>query len=91
METIRVQSATGKEKALQEQIMVLTLEIQKNDDSQELNAVTASRNSMVPGCFALRLFWNTSEPRMRGSALGMNIAQSLKVFGLIDHSIWIES
>ncbi|MFZ0451164.1 MAG: hypothetical protein WAL98_18150 [Desulfatiglandaceae bacterium] len=91
METIRIQSATGKEKVAEKELMVLAREIQENTDSQKLGAVRASRNTLVPGCFALRLFWNTAEPRIRGSALGMNIAQSLKVFGLVDHSIWIEN
>jgi hypothetical protein len=91
MEAIRVQSATGKDKAVEKELTLLAREIQENTDSQELGSVRVSRNSLVPGCFALRLFWNTDEPRIRGSALGMSIAQSLKVFGLVDHCIWIES
>lgn len=91
METIRVQSATGKENALQKQLILLAREIHENIESQKLRAVTASKNTLVPGCFAMRLFWNTGEPRIRGSALGISLAQSLKVFGLVDHSTWIES
>ncbi len=91
METIRVQSATGKEKAVENELILLAREIQENIDSQELGAVTVFRNTLVPGCFALWLFWDTDEPRTRGSALGMSLAQSLKVFGLVDHCIWIES
>jgi hypothetical protein len=45
----------------------------------------------VPGCFALRLFWDTDDPQPRGSLLGMSLAQSLKTFGLVDHSVWIET
>jgi len=91
METIKVQSATGKEKAVEEELILLAREIQENTESLKLGAVRASRNTLVPGCFALRLFWNTDEPRIRGSVLGVSLAQSLKEFGLVDHSIWIVS
>jgi len=91
METIKVQSGTGKENAAEKRLLFLAHEIQETTDPQELIAATVSRHMLVPGCFALRLYWNTHEPRIRGSALGINLAQSLKVFGLVDHSIWIEN
>jgi hypothetical protein len=44
----------------------------------------------VPGYFALRLFWNTDTPQTQGSMIGLSLTQALKVFGLVDHSVWIE-
>jgi len=89
-ETIRVQSATGKEKTTERELTLLSREIRENTDLQGLCAVTLTNHASVPGYFALRLFWDTDDPHIRGSLLGMNLAQSLKVFGLVDHSIWVE-
>ena len=90
LETIKVQSATGKEKTTETELTILVREIRKNTDRQGLRAATVSSHASVPGCFALRLFWDTDDPQPRGSLLGMSLAQSLKTFGLIDHSVWIE-
>jgi len=91
IETIKVQSANGKGNATKKELIFLAREIQENTDPQKLGAATVSSHTSVPGCFALRLFWNTNEPRIRGTALGMSLARSLKIFGLVDHSVWIET
>lgn len=91
METIKVQSATGKEQATQSELTFLAREVQENPDRQGLYEAAVSSHASVPGCFALRLFWDTDDPKLRGSLLGMSLAQSLKAFGLVDHSVWIEA
>ena len=91
METIKVQSATGKEHTTEHELTVLAREVQKNPDLQGLREAAVSSHATVPGCFALRLFWDTDDPQPRGSTLGMSLAQSLKAFGLVDHSVWIEA
>jgi len=90
LETIKVQSATGKEEATENELTILVHEVRKNTDRQGLRAATVSSHASVPGYFALRLFWDTDDLLASGSILGMNLAQSLKVFGLVDHSVWIE-
>jgi hypothetical protein len=55
----------------------------------ELEAALYSHAS-VPGHFAIRLFWDTECPQIRGSIVGLSLAESLKAFGLVDHSVWIE-
>ena len=91
METIKVQSATGKEHTAERQLTVLAHEVQKNPERQGLREASVSSHATVPGCFALRLSWDTDDPQPRGSTLGMSLAQSLKDFGLVDHSVWIEA
>ena len=91
METIKVQSATGKEHATQGELTFLAREVQENPDNQGLREAAVSSHATVYGCFALRLFWDTDDPKPSGSALGMSLAQSLKAFGLVDHSVWIEA
>jgi hypothetical protein len=90
METIKVQSATSKEHTTEHELTVLAREIQENPNCQGLREAAVSSHATVPGCFALRLFWDTDDPQPRGSALGMSLSQSLKAFGLVDHSVWIE-
>jgi hypothetical protein len=90
LETIKVQSATDKEKTTENELTILVHEIRKNTDREGLREVTVSSHSSVPGYFALQLLWDTDDLQASGSLLGMNLAQSLKVFGLVDHSVWIE-
>ena len=91
METIRVQSATGKEQITLRELTFLGSEIRENPDCQGLREATVLSHASIPGCFALLLFWDTDGPQHGGSPLGMNLAQSLKSFGLVDHSVWIEN
>jgi hypothetical protein len=90
METIKVQSATGKGHTAEYELTVLAREIQKNPDLQGLREAAVLSHATVPGCFALQIFWDTHDPQPSGSSLGMSLAQSLKTFGLVDHSVWIE-
>jgi hypothetical protein len=91
METIKVQSGPDKANTAEKELIFLAREIQKYTDPQKLPEAMVVRNTLVPGFFALNLFWNTDEPRIGGTALGLSLAQNLKAFGLVDHSVWIES
>jgi hypothetical protein len=90
LETIKVQSATGKEKATENELSISVRDIRKNTSRPGLQEAAVSSHASVPGCFALRLFWDTDIPQSRGSLLGVSLAQSLKIFGLVNHSVWIE-
>ena len=89
-ETIKVQSGPDKVKTTQKELIFLAREINENTDPQKLLEATVLCHTLVPGLFALSLSWNTDEPRIGGSALGLSLTQSLKVLGLVDHSMWIE-
>jgi hypothetical protein len=91
METIRVQSATGKEHTAEQELTFLAREVQENFDRQGLREAAVLSHATMSGCFALRLFWDTDDPQPRGSLPGISIAQNLKAFGLVDHSVWIEA
>ena len=39
---------------------------------------------------SVHLHWSSDLPELKGSALGLHLAQALKEFGLVDHSVWIE-
>ena len=39
---------------------------------------------------SVHLHWDSETPEPNGSVLGLRLAQALKEFGLIDHSVWVE-
>ena len=39
---------------------------------------------------SVHLHWKSEQPEQNGSSLGLRLAQALKEFGLVDHSIWVE-
>ena len=91
METIKVQSASGKEQITEKELLILSREIEKNPERQGLIQIIVSNPSLVPGLFAIRVFWDTDDPQPRGSLLGMNLSQHLKTYGIVDHSVWVET
>jgi hypothetical protein len=91
METIKVQSVMGKEQTTEQELTILSHEAQKNPDRQGLLKVSVMRHASIPGYFALHLFWDSDDPQTLGSLLGMSLSQGLKAFGLVDHSVWIET
>lgn len=90
IETIKVQSATGKEQTVENELIVLAHEAKKTLNCQGLREAIVSRQASVPGHLAIRLIWDTEYPQTQGSLLGLSLAQSLRDFGLVDHSVWIE-
>ena len=91
METIRMQSSTGMEQIAEGELTALACDIQSDPDCQGFQEMTVWKHAAVPGFFALRLFWDNDNPRPGGSLVGMSLARSLKAFGLVDHSVWIET
>jgi hypothetical protein len=44
----------------------------------------------VESDIAVHLIWKTGSPESGGSAVGMQIAEFLKPFGLVNHSVWAQ-
>ena len=47
------------------------------------------RNSSVDDC-SLCLLWKTNKTKQFGSRIGLQLSDTLKKYGLVDHSIWLE-
>jgi len=90
LETIKLQSASGMESITERQLLGLADEIRKGSDHRGSVEAMVYNHASVPGYFAIRLFWSFGPPLVQGSPLGMRIARTLKNFGLVDHSVWIE-
>jgi hypothetical protein len=90
LETIKLQLATGMESITEKKLLGLANEVRNGHDHRGSLEVMVYNHASVPGCFAIRLFWSSGPPLVQGSPLGIGIAQTLKNFGLVDHSVWIE-
>ena len=52
--------------------------------------VKAYLRAVIDTDFGIHLLHDSTEIEYGGSALGLSLASSLKEFGLVNHSIWIE-
>ena len=83
LEMIKVQVSSGQEITAQNELMSLVSGIQQNPDySGPLEFVMY---------FVIHLLWDSPHPQTRGSVAGLSLAQTLKAFGLVDHSVWMET
>jgi hypothetical protein len=46
-------------------------------------------HAMIDDC-SLCLFWNTDRPEPQGSSVGLHLSNTLRKYGLVDHSVWVE-
>ncbi len=51
--------------------------------------VTVYANSLLQGDLCIQIFWDKEAAANQGSRVGVSLAQALKRFGLVDHSVWI--
>ena len=47
-------------------------------------------NHASVGDCSLCLLWNTDMPEPQGSSVGLHLSNTLKKYGLVDHSVWLE-
>jgi hypothetical protein len=45
---------------------------------------------MIESDFSIHLFHDSRQIEVNGSSLGLQLVSSLKAFGLVNHSVWIE-
>ena len=85
LEIIKLRSP-GKDSGLLEELL---LSIDKLGQSG-LVEMNTYHHAALETDLSVHLHWESGRPEQNGSALGLRLAQALKEFGLIDHSIWIE-
>ena len=85
LEVIKLRSA-GKDSRLLEELL---LSIDKFNQSGLVEMKTYHHAALETD-LSVHLHWESERPEQNGSALGLRLAQALKEFGLVDHSIWIE-
>lgn len=91
LEMIKVQASSGQAITTENELIALVSDIQKNPDYPGLLEFVIYCHAMVPGYFSIHLLWNSQHPQTRGSVTALNLAQTLKTCGLVDHSVWMET
>jgi len=85
LEVLNLRSAGGSSGLLEE----LLLSISKSNQSGRVELKTY-RHAALENDLSVHIHWESERPEQNGSALGLRLAQALKEFGLIDHSVWVE-
>ena len=86
LEIIKLRGAGIEQGLLKEFLRSLV----KSGRSGELVGVVSYRHAALENDLSVHLHWEPEQPTQNGSALGLRLAQALKEFGLVDHTVWIE-
>ena len=79
--------ASGNSEDLRAQLLQSIADVNQQGGSVRINAY---RHAALESDLSLHLHWQSERSDELGSTLGLQLARSLKEFGLIDHSLWIE-
>jgi len=60
------------------------------DRETKMQAIKSYSRVLIDSDFSIHLFHDSKNVEKIGSPLGLRIASSLKEFGLVNHTIWIE-
>ena len=86
LEIIKVRTAGNHDGLLEEFLSSLA----KVDQRGGLMEIKTYHHATLGTDLSVQLLWESDRPEQNGTALGLRLAQTLKEFGLTDHSIWIE-
>jgi hypothetical protein len=87
LEIIELRSVGRDQGLLESQFKELVKEVDKEANRQ---AIKAYSRVMRDTDFSFHLFHDSDQIEPGGSPLGLQIASSLKEFGLVNHTVWIE-
>ena len=88
LEIIDLRSGSVKSKELAAELEQLVHSLAQNSDSEKIKIYTHLHYSTD---FSLHLFYKIADKDHLNNQLGLRLASSLKEYGLVNHSIWIES
>jgi hypothetical protein len=85
LEIIKLRSA-GKDSELLKEFL---LSIDRSSQNGLVETKTYHHATLETD-LSVHLHWQSRRPEVNGSGLGLRLAQALREFGLIDHSVWVE-
>jgi hypothetical protein len=88
LEMIKVRTAGNGEQAIDKALLDQIAGLLKSPD---LTHVRSYVHASVTNDLLITLTWYTEEPQPWGSDLGHSLSQELKRYGLVDHSVWLET
>jgi hypothetical protein len=86
LEIIKLRSAGIGEDSLEEFLRSLT----ESSLAGGLMAIRIYRHAGLESDAAVHLHWESKGPARNGTDVAIRLAEALKQFGLVDHSVWIE-
>jgi len=89
MEWIQVQAASGQVTTLEDKLFGVVKDLRSKKAFKGLLRTDGFRHVSLAGCFSILLVWNSDAPVHQGSTLGMHLKETMKTFGLVNHSVWI--
>jgi len=87
VEIIRLRSNGNVQESL---IQELLKPVTQDKERKGLILMKIYRNAWVDTDMSVYLHWESTRVEQQGSAVGLRLAQTLKEFGLINHSTWVE-
>ena len=87
LEIVELRSVNQDRNALEAFLRVLVRDIEKQIDPENIQVYN---RMALDGDFSIHLYHQTDFIEEGGSALGLNLSTSLREYGLVNHSIWIE-
>jgi hypothetical protein len=87
IEIITLRSADNIHKAL---ILELLHQIEQLDTSNGLTAINIYRQFEVGNNLSIHIHWKSELGSQHKSTLGLTLAHTLRLWGLLNHSVWVE-
>jgi hypothetical protein len=88
IEFIKVQTSIDQDQLFEQDLKNLIKSIPRKNG---LDKVIVVRHGSIVDDYALFLFWKTRDVDQAGSGIGLNVAQILKKYGLVNHSVWLDN
>ena len=87
LEIIELRAAGNIRDLLESQLQSIILELEDKSAKQTIKIYS---HEMLDTDFSILLFHDSMKAEKGGSRLGLHLASALKIFGLVNHSIWNE-
>jgi len=87
LEMIELRSAECHQELLESQLQQLMHDVNKETDAQSIKAY---HRVMIDTDVSIHLVHESTHAERNGSPLGLRLAPSLREFGLVNHSVWVE-
>lgn len=89
IEWIQVMAASGQEGTLEKELFGIVKDLRRKPEPMGLIRADSFRHVSLTVCFLILLVWETEASLQEGSIPGMSLKETMKSFGLVSHSVWI--
>lgn len=87
LEMIELRSVENHRELLESQLQQLMHDVNREADAKDIKAY---HRIMLDTDVSIHLVHESPHAEQNGSSLGVRLASSLREFGLVNHSVWVE-